>query len=116
MHPFEAKFEMLKRFAKIALVAIPLLFLAFILQSHPPWSKGLAILALLTFLPLFIYAYVLTILHWKSRYRGTNSDLWGVLLLLETSGWLKLVYLFRHVFPDMKSQGRYRDDDPVGLD
>jgi hypothetical protein len=47
-------------------------------------------------------------LHWKDRYRGQHSYLWGTLILIETSGWLKLVYLFRHMVPDMLQSGRYR--------
>jgi len=60
--------------------------------------------------PGCIYAYVLTIWHWKDRYRGGHSDLWGALILIETSGWMKLVYIFRHVLPDMNHSGRYRLD------
>jgi hypothetical protein len=44
--------------------------------------------------------------HWKERYQGKHSDLWGALLLIETSGWLKVIYLFRHIFPDMKRTPR----------
>ncbi len=48
-----------------------------------------------------------TIWHWKGRYIGEHSDLWGGLLLVETSGWMKLVYLFRHMLPDLRREGRY---------
>jgi hypothetical protein len=65
------------------------------------------ILGFLTVLPVFVYLYCLTILHWKHRYVGQHSTLWGVLLLLETSGWMKIVYFFRHMLPDMKKTGRY---------
>jgi hypothetical protein len=54
-------------------------------------SKACAIAAALAVVPCFLFTYVLTILHWKSRYKGDHSDLWGVLLLIETSGWLKIV-------------------------
>jgi hypothetical protein len=63
---------------------------------------------LLLFVPGFIYLYVVILLHWKDRYRGRHSDLWGVLILIETTGWMKLVYLFRHLIPDMRHTGRYR--------
>jgi hypothetical protein len=46
--------------------------------------------------------------HWKDRYRGRHSDLWGALLLIETTGWFKLVYLVRHLIPDIRNTGRYR--------
>jgi hypothetical protein len=62
------------------------------------------------FLPAFVYVYVIVIWHWKDRYRGRHIDLWGVLILLETSGWFKLVYLFRHLIPDMQRAGRYHSD------
>jgi len=113
VHPFANKFRILVRLAKLALVAIPLAVLAVILHSHSPWPELLAVLAVFLFLPCFVFAYVLTILHWKSRYRGTHSDLWGVLLLLETSGWFKLIYIFRHILPDMRGRGRYGGDDVV---
>lgn len=63
------------------------------------------------FLPGFLYVYVLTIWHWKDRYKGRHSDLWGALLLIETSGWFKLVYLFRHLLPDAMETVRYSDPD-----
>jgi hypothetical protein len=87
--------------------------LAAVFHSHSPWPQLLVVLAMLSVLPCFIYAYVLTILHWKSRYRGTHSDLWGVLLLLDTSGWFKLIYIFRHIWPDMRGRGRYSHDNVV---
>ena len=59
-------------------------------------------------LPAFLYAFVLPILHWKERYVGNHSDFWGVLLLVEVSGWSKLIYWFRHILPDWQGNGRYR--------
>ena len=64
-------------------------------------------------LPAFIYIYVVTIWHWKSRYRGKHSDLWGALILIETSGWMKIVYVFRHIIPDACHTGRYRIEQPA---
>ena len=57
--------------------------------------------------PAALYLVLLTIWHWKGRYRGTHSSLWGGLLVVETSGWFKLVYLFRHIIPDARNTGRY---------
>lgn len=113
MHPFANKFRILVRLAKFALVAIPLLLLAAVLHSHSPLPQFCVVLAVLAFMPCFAYAYVLTILHWKGRYRGRHSDLWGVILLVETSGWFKLIYIFRHVLPDMRGRGRYGHDSAV---
>ena len=68
----------------------------------------LAVLAALAIIPAVFYLVLPTVWHWKSRYRGAHSDLWGALLILETSGWFKIVYLFRHLLPDLHSTGRYR--------
>lgn len=67
----------------------------------------LIIVGVLAFVPGFIYLFMVTIWHWKSRYRGSHSDLWGALLLIEASGWFKVVYLFRHIIPDARQSGRY---------
>ena len=69
--------------------------------------QGLLLIGVLLFLPGVIYLNLVTIWHWKTRYRGNHSDLWGGLILLETSGWFKLVYLFRHIIPDARGKGRY---------
>jgi len=106
-HPFANKFRILVRLARLALVAIPILVLALVFSSHSPAPQLCIVLAVLCILPCFVYGYVLSILHWKARYRGNHSDFWGVLLLLETSGWFKLIYLFRHILPDIKGRGRY---------
>ena len=66
------------------------------------------IFGLLLLFPALCYGYVVTIWHWKDRYRGQHTDLWGALILLETSGWMKIVYFFRHMLPDMRHTGRYR--------
>jgi len=60
------------------------------------------------FLPAFVYVYVVILWHWKARYRGQHSDFWGAVLLIETSGWSKVIYLLRHLLPDMRKTGRYR--------
>jgi hypothetical protein len=107
MHPFSKKFRILKLLAKIALLGMPLGLIAWYLPHDSTGSKVCAIAAALLVVPCFIFTYLLTILHWKSRYKGDHSDLWGVLLLIETSGWLKIVYLIRHLLPDMMGKGRY---------
>ena len=106
MYPFANKFRTLISLAKLAIVAIPLLLVALILNNLRPWAQLCLIAGVLSVLPCFLYVYVLTILHWKARYRGQHSDLWGVLLLLEASGWFKLIYFFRHILPDMRHGGR----------
>ncbi|HSI64968.1 MAG TPA: hypothetical protein VLE43_17715 [Candidatus Saccharimonadia bacterium] len=106
-HPFENKFKILIRLAKLALLGIPLGVAAWFLPHDSVGSKTCAILATLALTPCFVFTYVLTILHWKSRYKGDHSDLWGVLLLLETTGWFKIAYLIRHLIPDLLRKGRY---------
>jgi hypothetical protein len=80
-------------------------FVSAFLDRSP--SVGLVMLAVVLLLPGGLYLSLVTIWHWKSRYRGSHSDLWGALLFLETSGWFKLVYLFRHLIPDARGRGRY---------
>ena len=63
--------------------------------------------AVVLFIPFVVYINILTIWHWKRRYRGEKSDLWGAILLLETSGWFKIIYWFRHILPDWRGSGRY---------
>jgi len=66
---------------------------------------------MLLFVPGAGYLLLVTIWHWKERYRGRHSDLWGGLILLETTGWFKLIYLFRHIIPDARGTGRYAPSD-----
>lgn len=70
-------------------------------------TDWLAIAGILLTLPFIVHANLLVIWHWKSRYRGRHSKLWGMLILLEQTGWFKLVYIFRHVLPDYRNRGRY---------
>lgn len=60
----------------------------------------LMIAAVLAITPFVFYLTVLPVLHWKDGYRGKHSTLWGALLVLETSGWFKIVYWLRHLLPD----------------
>ena len=75
------------------------------LKGIPP--VGIVIIGALLFLPGAVYLMLVTMWHWKERYRGEHSDLWGGLILFETSGWFKLVYLVRHIIPDARGTGRY---------
>ena len=69
---------------------------------RPLWVGGAVLIV-----PFFFYVYLLPIWHWKDRYRGGNSYLWGAILVIETTGWGKLIYWFRHIIPDWKADGRY---------
>ena len=104
--PWEVRFKRIRFLGWLVLTGLPFIALA-------TFTTGLVrdiatSSALLLILPGAIYVYVIVILHWKARYRGKHSDLWGVLILVETSGWMKLVYRFRHIIPDMRHSGRYR--------
>jgi hypothetical protein len=103
---WEKRFERLRLLGWLALAGLPFIAAAFLTSEFVRTFCGVA--AFLLILPGFIYVYVIVILHWKDRYRGTHTDLWGVLILIETSGWMKLVYLFRHILPYMNHSGRYR--------
>ncbi len=107
---WQRRFKLLRRLAIFAAVGLPFLAVAaFRGRGTIAIFCGVAGAAL--FLPGFVYLYIVTIWHWKDRYKGRHSDLWGALLLLETSGWFKLVYLFRHLLPDAIETVRYGDPD-----
>jgi hypothetical protein len=104
--------ERYARLRKLGLVAAGglVMLTAGLLASNPGIRWTLILTAFLAIVPAVFYLFAVTIWHWKSRYRGSHSDLWGVLLLIETSGWFKLVYLFRHIVPDARASGRYAAD------
>ena len=103
------RFKLIRAFGWMALpdlLLVPIAILA--------WGKvrlWIGIFALILLLPALIY--IVIIWHWKDRYRGKHGDLWGALILIETSGWMKIVYLFRHLIPDMTRSGRYRKESDL---
>ncbi len=99
---FSVKFAWLRKLFVFMLLGAVLLTAGVIVETTPLIIIGAALA-----IPFFAFLYVLTFLHWKHRYMGTSSTLWGVLLAIETSGWFKLVYAFRHILPDMRQTGRY---------
>jgi hypothetical protein len=107
---WERRFRLLKRLAIFALAGLPFLAVA-AFRERGALAIFCAITGVVLFLPGFVYFYILTIWHWKDRYEGRHSDLWGALLLIETSGWFKLVYLFRHLLPDAIETVRYGEPD-----
>ena len=105
---FLSRVAILKRLGWLALLGAVLLAIAFTLGKdarHP--NQLLAGISAIALVPGLVYCVILTIWHWKGRYRGSHSDLWGAVLLVETSGWFKLIYLFRHIIPDARGTGRY---------
>lgn len=105
---WEKRFGNIRILGWLALAGLPFIVLA--LATSEYWQILSAVAALLLILLAFIYIYVVVIWHWKDRYHGRHSDLWDALILLETSGWMKIVYLFRHILPDLRHTGRYRID------
>ena len=63
-------------------------------------------IGVLLVVPFVLYLCVLPVLHWKDGYTGAHSSLWGALLVLETSGWFKIIYWFRHLLPDYRRARR----------
>ena len=105
---FHAKYLLLKRLGWLALAGAVLLCTAFALGDDMlrPYD-ALAVIGAFCVIPALFYLVLFVLWHWKSRYRGSHSNLWGGLLVIETSGWFKLVYLFRHIIPDARKSGRY---------
>ncbi len=104
-----AKVRLLKRLGLAALLGLAAI--AYAASLDTPDLRGrmlqLVFLGAILIIPGLFYAIALCIWHWKARYQGARSNLWGVLLVVETSGWFKIVYLFRHVLPDARGTGRY---------
>lgn len=109
----QKKFENLKYLSWLAVVGVVVFCVALLPRSVlAKIIFGLSALALLA--PLIIYLVLMTVWHWKYRYRGEHSDLWGAILLIETSGWFKIVYWFRHILPDWRGKGRYASTASAG--
>ena len=104
------RFKLLRRLAIASAGGLPFFAVA-AFRERGPLAIFCVVAGAVLFLPGFVYVYILTIWHWKDRYKGRHSDLWGALLLIETSGWFKLVYLFRHLLPDAIETARYGDHD-----
>jgi thiol:disulfide interchange protein len=110
--PWRKRFELLKTFGFVALLGLIFLIAAFLASAGVIQATFLAV-GFLAVAPGMFYLVLYTIWHWKARYRGRHSDLWGALLLIETSGWFKVVYLFRHIIPDARCSGRYANSEPL---
>lgn len=103
---FREKWLYLKRFAVLAAVGV-----LFLIASAYTEVRWLAVLGALALVPLMLSLVLIPLFHWKDRYKGERSGLWGAVLLIETTGWFKIVYWLRHVLPDWKRNGRYQNAD-----
>jgi hypothetical protein len=104
----QQRIAMTKKFGLAALTGIALIVIGFSLKEID-YKVSLVVVGVLMTIPFFIHETVFVVWHWKRRYRGQHSDLWGALLIIETSGWFKIVYWFRHILPDWRGTGRYSD-------
>jgi hypothetical protein len=104
----EEKIAMTKKLGLIALIGGAAMLIGFGLKEELPKYMTVFI-GLVMIIPWFFHETVFTIWHWKRRYRGEHSDLWGAILVIETSGWFKIVYWFRHILADWRGTGRYSD-------
>lgn len=94
-----------RRFGQYTLAGLAAGTVLALLMRQP----ALFFLGLVAAFPALGWLVVVPILHWRDRYVGQRSTAWGALLVLEASGWSKLVYWFRHVLPDYGAQGRYQN-------
>lgn len=102
----EAKFSTLRKLFFAALLGLLPMLASLFVQSETI-RMPFVFLAMVLIFPVIFYLMVFTLWHWKGRYIGGHSNLWGALLLIETSGWMKMVYFFRHMLPDLRGRGRY---------
>jgi hypothetical protein len=100
---FEPKWIYLRKFVFLAAVGLAFCIVAGITSIKELFAGSVLVI------PLLFWLVFVPLLHWKDRYRGERSTLWGALILIEASGWFKIVYWFRHVLPDWKETGRYSD-------
>ena len=103
---FEKKWYHLRRLGYFALGGLVLLPIGLFAGL-----QAVTFLACLLMVPWFVWVVLIPIYHWKDRYVGERTNLWGALLVIETSGWMKIVYWFRHVLPDRNRTGRYANVD-----
>lgn len=101
---FESKWLWLKRLGLAAGVGVAILIVGVAAELIP-----LSFVGMLLLMPVFFWLAFIPILHWKDRYVGNASNVWGAFLVFETSSWSKLIYWFVHVIPDWKRSGQYAD-------
>jgi hypothetical protein len=109
---WQSRFRWLLRLGIASLVGLAILLPSIVMNETPSLVVA-ALAGCFLFIPGAAYLILVTIWHWKERYRGKHSDLWGGLILLETTSWFKLIYLFRHIIPDARGAGRYASDKMI---
>ena len=101
---FAPKWLWLKRFAIAGFAGLAVICVGVVAEL-----PAIAAIGIITVVPLIFWLAFIPVLHWKDRYIGGRSGVWGGFLAFETSGWSKLFYWFRHVLPDWRRAGRYKD-------
>jgi len=107
---FTRRFRLFEPLLWVGLAGLALLAGSSLLANES-LENAAFVLGFFCFAPLLGYLVLVPIWHWKDRYRGEHSDLWGALLVIEVSGWFKIVYWFRHILPDWRGRGRYARRD-----
>ena len=101
---FKKKWSVLQ---KSLLAAVPGIT-CFIIAVQPQEEiAALIAIGIMLCIPLILCIILIPIYHWKERYIGDNSNIWGALLVLES--WFKIIYWFRHIYPDWRNSGRYTE-------
>src|SRR5689334_10199378 len=92
----ETKFAWFLIFSWMVVPAIAMVAVA--LAGPVDWPYGLVGMAGFLLMTAFmVHLNLLAIWHWKVRYVGNHSKLWGsVIVLLTYTGWGNLVYFFKH--------------------
>ena len=109
----EDRFAMTKKYGLTASAGITFVAIGIIFKANS-LMLSLIFIGILMLIPFFMHETVFTVWHWKRRYRGEHSDLWGAILVIETSGWCQIVYWFRHILPDWRGTGRYSGQTTEG--
>lgn len=105
---YAGKFMWLKRFFLASAIGLAGLIIGFV-QPHEIVRGFLTGVFILPLIPLIFMLCFIPILHWKDRYIGSKSNLWGFFLVFETSGWSKIFYWFMHILPDKNKTGAYAE-------
>jgi hypothetical protein len=102
----EDRIAMTKKYGWSAIAGAFLFVFGFVYRENYKTAPLFLIGAIMVF-PFLVHETLFPVWHWKRRYRGEHSDLWGALLVMETSGFCKIIYWFRHILPDWRGTGRY---------
>jgi hypothetical protein len=69
------RFELVRGFGWMAIGGIFFFATLFTPSGYEHWPL---IFGFLFLMPASIYIYIVTVWHWKARYRGNHSDLWAL--------------------------------------